>query len=102
METIIIAILGSGALSALVSGVFTLIANRKNKETAERKAMRLIMYRTIKQDAQAYIERGYVRPDELEDIVAYHNCYHSDLGGNGFLDSLMDKVKRLPVQMFCK
>lgn len=98
-DTIIIAIISSGALSALVSGVFTLIVNRKSKETAERKAMRLIMYRSIKQDAKTYIERGYVRPDELEDIVAYHNCYHGDLGGNGFLDSLMEKIKRLPVQM---
>lgn len=97
MEKYIIAVIGSGALSALISGIFMLIEKGNRKESAERKAMRLIMYRSIKQDAQAYIGRGYIRTDELEDLVAYHGCYHDDLGGNGFLNSLMEKVKRLPI-----
>lgn len=97
METYIIALLGSGAFSALISGVFMLLTDRHRRESGERKAMRLIMYRSIKQDARSCMERGYIRADELEDLVAYHGCYHDDLGGNGFLDNLMEKVKRLPI-----
>ncbi|MBQ1982242.1 MAG: hypothetical protein II229_03355, partial [Clostridia bacterium] len=36
-------------------------------------------------------------PEDLEDLTRMWACYHDDLEGNGYLDSLMAAVKRLPI-----
>ena len=98
LEVILVAILGSGAFSALVSGLFTVYLNRKKSEDGVRAGVRILMYDRIKHLATSYIARGYVTFDEYEDLVKMHSVYHNDLGGNGFLDRLMDQVSRLPKQ----
>lgn len=61
-------------------------------------AMRTQMYNLIKKDGKAYLSRGSITAEELEDLISAHNVYHTALAGNGYLDTLMDKVKRLPVK----
>lgn len=120
-------ILGGAVGSSIVVGLFGLITwflNRKaakadkkeaKKEEKEKQAdsemddikktldnltiaMRTQMYNSIKKDGKAYLQRGSITTEELEDLVNTHKVYHDVLAGNGFLDSLMEKVKRLPVQ----
>ena len=61
-------------------------------------ANRTILYDRIKHLGKSYIARGYVTVEELEDLTHMHSVYHDDdkLNGNGFLDSLMETVNRLP------
>lgn len=61
-------------------------------------AVRTQMYNQIKKDGKAYLTRGSISTEELEDLLAAHTVYHDVLKGNGFLDSLIEKVKRLPVK----
>ena len=61
-------------------------------------AVRTQMYGQIKRDGKSYLERGYITAEELEDLISAHQVYHNVLKGNGFLDSLMGKVKQLPVK----
>ena len=61
-------------------------------------AVRTQMYGQIKRDGKSYLERGYITAEELEDLISAHQVYHNVLKGNGFLDSLMEKVKQLPVK----
>ena len=42
------------------------------------------------------IHAGGITSDQLEDILSMHNAYHN-IGGNGFLDSLVTQVKQLPI-----
>lgn len=49
----------------------------------------------IKHIAKSYIRRGYVYVEEYEDLKQMHEVYHTELGGNGFLDDLMDEVNQL-------
>ena len=58
-------------------------------------ADRTILYDRIKHLAKSYIKRGWISVEEYEDLKRMHKVYHDDLGGNGFLDSIMAEVDKL-------
>lgn len=104
MSEIVLAIIGGGVGAAIVSGIFSIVLWRmqrnaqKNDELSEIKtAMCALFYRNIKQDCKKYIESGTITAEELEDLIKEHKIYHETLDGNGFLDSLMQQCKHLPV-----
>ena len=94
---ILIAVLGSGALSAIISGIFGLIRDRIAKKDGVRAGVRQLLYDKIKELGEKYIEANEIRADKLEDLIDMHKIYHDDLGGNGFLDHIMAQVKTLRV-----
>lgn len=96
--TLIVAIIGSGALSAVIAGLFSKRAEKQRRNGGMVSGVRMILYERIKYLGKHYIERGSVEPDELEDLIEMHKTYHDDLDGNGFLDKLMGDVKKLPIQ----
>ena len=118
METLF-AILGGGAGSALVGGIFALVQWRLNRNATREdraaeegqdlkrlvnvlvEADRTILYDRIKHLGKSYIARGYITVEELEDIDLMHGVYHDKdkLGGNGFLDALMKTVHGLEVRV---
>lgn len=63
-----------------------------------KKAARLLMKTELRDLCERYIAQGWIYEDELDDIIAMHNCYHDDLNGNGFLDTLMKRVKDLEIR----
>lgn len=120
-------ILGGAVGSSIVVGLFGLITwwlNRKaakedrkaDREEKDEKAaeaemdkinktldnltiaMRMLMYDRIKHLGNTYLDRGSISSEELADLLAMHKVYHEVLNGNGFLDTVMDKVKALPVK----
>lgn len=97
-KTIIIAIISSGALSTLISGIFNLWSARKKSNDGVRAGMKMLLYDRIKHLGKAYISRGSITTDELEDLTEMHRIYHYDLDGNGFLDTLMNNVQKLPIK----
>lgn len=97
MQPIIIAIIGSGALSALISGIFGLIQNRKKSKNGVQEGVQLLLYDRIKYLGKHYIADGQISSDDLEDLVRMWECYHNDLNGNGYLDKLMAAVQKLPI-----
>lgn len=93
-EQIVIAILGSSSVAAIVTAIINAIISQTKMYKLLVTADRIILKDRIKHLAKTYIVRGYIMSDELEDIHEMHNCYH-DLGGNGFLNTLMKKVDDL-------
>lgn len=65
---------------------------------ASNEANRVLLYDRIKHLAKTYISRHHITAEELEDLIAMHECYHTTLNGNGFLDDLMAQVRRLPIK----
>lgn len=61
-------------------------------------ADRAILYDRIKHLAKSYLSRGYVTVEEYEDLKRMHKVYHDDLKGNGFLDTIMQRVANLEVR----
>lgn len=97
MDAIIIAIIGSGALSALISGIFGLIKDKGKKKGGVAEGVQLLLYDRIKYLGKHHIANGQIDSDDLEDIVRMWECYHNDLNGNGYLDGIMSQVKALPI-----
>lgn len=95
IETIVIAIIGSGALSTLISSVFTAFANsksrlkkiegkldeiEKNQKTAEKDSMRSQLLMMI---------ADY--PEENTEILKLAEHYFSDLHGNWTATAIFNK-----------
>lgn len=97
MTEIVIAVIGSGALSAVISGVFTLLLRRKQHENGVSAGVRQLLYDRIKYLCKEHIARGYIASNDLEDLSRMHKIYHDDLDGNGFLDDLMLEVRKLKI-----
>ena len=92
--TILVAVIGSGVFNKILDAVL----NNKGKEKDVEKAARLLMKDRLRFLCVHYIQQGWIYEDELEDLIAMHNCYHTDLKGNGFLDKQMDRVCELEVK----
>lgn len=95
--TIIVAALSSSLLTAIINNAFTLLNKKNDTNNALRNGLQLILYSEIKRLAKKYIDAGQVSYEELEDLIKMHKCYHTDLDGNGYLDSLIDSVKELHI-----
>lgn len=120
-------VLSGASGAAIFAGVFSLIQwllNRKatkadkadeRKRQAEEKAamadknltqkvdalcvaVRELLYDRIKHLGKAYLDRGYISTEELEDFLSMHRIYHNTLEGNGFLDEIVRQVKALPIR----
>ena len=96
--TIVVAILGSGLINTLLNYWITVNERKRVDEDGSKKASRLLMKNEIRRLCDSYIAQGWIYEDELEDLMAMHKCYHNDLGGNGFLDEMMLRVKKLEIK----
>ena len=81
-EAIIIAIVGSGALSALISGVFQLINNKREKLD---KRFQILEKDVLRTQLMLMIADF---PDEKTDILKLAQHYFEDLDGNWVLSSV--------------
>lgn len=99
-NAVIIAIIGSSALTALITNIFQLIKERNAHVGGISSGVKLLLYDRIKYLAKSYIEQGFVWAEDLEDIQRMWDCYHDPegLNGNGYLDNLMSNVHKLPIK----
>lgn len=102
---LVVAIVSGGIGAAVVSGVFSVLLWKLNNDKKESgkltnivNGLQMLLYAEIKTKGKQYLAEGSVSTENLEDILKMHRIYHEQLQGNGFLDSLMKSVTRLPVQ----
>ncbi len=93
--TILCALLGGGAATALVTAWVSRRAEERRTETGESQGLRWLLQDRLEQQALAYLRRGYVTYDELRKWNRGHCIYHDLLGGNGDLNGLREELKRL-------
>lgn len=98
MNDLIIAIIGSGAFSAIVSALVTGITNSRRKSDSIRDGLKFLLYDKINYLAGTYIADGSIRKDDLKIICEMWEVYHNGLDGNGYLDAVMAQVKELPLK----
>lgn len=91
METIVVAIIGSGVLSVLISGIFDLIKQKR----AEKKATASIDHRLDKNEKDIVRLQLLVLislfPDDESEIMEVARHYFSDLGGNWYMTTIFNK-----------
>ena len=95
---ILIAVLGSGALSALVGAAAGAIVQRTRKKGGVMAGTRALLYDRIKFLGKRYIADGEIDAESLEDLIEMHRIYHDELSGNGYLDTLMEQVRSLTIK----
>ena len=93
--TILCALIGSGAATALVTGLVSWRAEQRRTETGESQGLRYLLQDRLEQQALTYLGRGYVTYDELRRWNRGHYIYHDLLGGNGDLNGLKEELKHL-------
>lgn len=96
MENIIIAILGSGAFSALVTGIINLINARQKAKKGSDEMILMLMTSQLYVMGESIITRGSVTFKELE---LYNDMYklYKDKEGNGYVDELKSRISKLPI-----
>ena len=95
MDNVIVAIIGSGTLSALIAGIFNLIVNRKGRLGAIEGKLNSI------EQNQGIAEKDALRtqlllmmsdyPDEVQEILRLAERYFKDLNGDWYATVLFNK-----------
>lgn len=98
MNDIIIAIIGSGALAAAISAIVAYINYRMRLHHGVTLGTQVLLYARIKELGRQHISDGEISAEDLEDIMEMHRVYHDELSGNGYLDAIMEQVKKLPIK----
>lgn len=83
-ETLIAAVIGSGALSALIAGVFQLINNRREK-TDKRF---LVLEKDVLRTQMLLMLKDF--PEEKAEIMKLAQHYFEDLDGNWYLTTMFN------------
>lgn len=89
----------TSVLIALISstGLWSYIANRRNKHDAKTRLLIGLAHDRIIYLGTTYIERGYITPDEYENLHDYLYAPYAENGGNGSAKRVMEQVKALPM-----
>lgn len=95
LATIIVAIISSGAFTALINGIM----NNHKKNDAERQGIMFLLASSIRNECQQYINDGEISGADLERLEKAWKIYHDRLEGNGFLDNYMNQIRRLPLKV---
>ena len=98
MTDVLVAALGSGVLVAIINNVFSAVMAEKKNGSGIAAGTRIMLYDRIKYLGRKHISRGNISSEDLHDIIEMHRIYHDELGGNGFLDEIMERVKSLPIK----
>ena len=89
----------TSVLIALISstGLWSYIASYRNKHDAKTRLLIGLAHDRIIYLGTQYIERGYITPDEYENLHDYLYAPYAENGGNGSAKRVMEEVKRLPL-----
>lgn len=90
----------TSVLIALVSstGLWSYLASYRNKHDAKTRLLIGLAHDRIICLGTKYIERGYITPDEYENLNDYLYQPYAENGGNGSAKRVMEQVKVLPIK----
>lgn len=109
-QEIIIAVLASGGLWSVVNVIITAIITRRREKRAmtradtealdaHSRALRGLLYGELEKRCAYYLQQGYITAAELNDLRKYYyDPYHTDLDGDGTIETLFHRVEALPVR----
>lgn len=103
METLVLPILTivAGIITSLITsqGLWAHLSAKWHKDSAESKLLRGLAHTRIMDLCEKYIDRGWISPEEYEDLITYLYHPYLELGGNGTVKKMVDnEINRLPIQ----
>ena len=102
METWVLPILTivAGIVTSLITsqGLWAHLSAKWQKDSAESELLRGLAHTRIMSLCEKYIERGWITPEEYEDLITYLYHPYLELGGNGTVQKMVDnEINRLPI-----
>lgn len=91
---ILLTILGSVLAS---SGFWAYMTRCSDKKDAENELLLGLAHDRIMSLGVSYIDRGYITPEEYENLHDYLYKPYEKAGGNGSAKHVMEEVKKLPM-----
>lgn len=91
---IILAVLGSGVISTIISCIFQIVNEKKSKMTQFEEGMSLLLLSSLKRDGKDLMAQGKVGKNDYDSFLATYKAYKS-LGGDGWADGIKAKVDML-------
>lgn len=79
------------------SGLWAYLAKRAEKRDVKTEMLIGLGHDRIMHLGIEYINRGYVTPDEYEDIYDYLYKPYSKMGGNGSAERIIQEINKLPI-----
>lgn len=92
-NSIIIAVLSTSAFSTLLN----FLLNRIDKKGNINKALMCLLGYEIKSECIRLLKNKHADFEDLEQLEELNKIYH-DMGGNGYVKNLLDKVSKLEVK----
>lgn len=80
------------------SGFWAFIQSRREKKDAKTQMILGLGHDRILTQGLEYIKRGWITPDEYENLYEYLYKPYERMGGNGSAKKIMDEVKHLPTK----
>lgn len=96
-KTIIVAIISSGAFTTLINAIINYYNKKNENKSNVNKALMCLLGYEIKGECRRLIKNKSIDLNELEQLNELNEIYHN-LGGNGYVKSLMDNIKKLEVR----
>lgn len=102
METWVLPILTivAGIVTSLITsqGLWAHLSAKWQKDSAESELLLGLAHTRIMSLCEKYIERGWITPEEYEDLITYLYHPYLELGGNGTVQKMVDnEINRLPI-----
>ena len=80
------------------SGLWSFIQSRRDKKDAKTQLLLGLAHDRIMSQGVAYLKRGWITPDEYENLHDYLYLPYQKMGGNGSAKKIMEEVKHLPTK----
>lgn len=80
------------------SGFWTWFTRQNDKKDTKTEMLIGLGHDRIMQEGMEYIKRGYITPDEYENLKDYLWKPYSKLGGNGSAERIMKEVDKLEIR----
>lgn len=91
----------SGIITSMITsqGLWNHVSEKSHKDSAESELLRGLAHTRIMNLCEKYIDRGWITPEEYEDLITYLYHPYLELGGNGTVKKMVEnEVNRLPIQ----
>lgn len=97
MNEIVVALIASGTLSTIINLVAMAIKDYSDRRKGLKACMRILLDDRLCCLAEKYIDKGEITQPELKIYTKMHEAYKG-VGGNGYHDGLIEKLKGLPMK----
>lgn len=91
----------SGIITSMITsqGLWAHVSEKSHKDSAESELLRGLAHTRITNLCEKYIDRGWITPEEYEDLITYLYHPYLELGGNGTVKKLVEnEINRLPIR----